>query len=117
VTWMSLIAALVVGLTGIGFAQVLRTVFGRRLAYANADRQIVQNAKEIIDELKERNAEILIQWKSDVADLRAESDALRKQLQEEREAARIETERLYQEIAIKDRKISTLSKVSVEGAA
>jgi hypothetical protein len=60
---------------------------------------------DIIDELKERNIEILQQWKIDVTELRTESDALRKQLKAEREAARIETERLYEQIAIKDREI------------
>ena len=107
-TWSQIIVAIVVGVTGVGFAQVIRAVSGRGLDKAKADLQIIKNAQEIIDELKERNTEILTQWRQEVSELRNEVGELKLELRRERNAAREETARLYTEIAIKDREIISL---------
>jgi uncharacterized membrane-anchored protein YhcB (DUF1043 family) len=107
-TWAQVVIALVVGVTGVGFAQVMRALFGRRLQSAQADAQVVKNAKDIIDELKERQSEIVTQWKVEVKELRDQVASLAGTLTEERQKSQQEVARLNTEIAIKDRELILL---------
>lgn len=108
VPWVQIIIAIVVGVTGAGFASVLNAIFGKKLTDAKADAQIVHNAQEIINELKERVAEIQADSKAKSQELNAEIQELKATLREERRLAQEEVARLRSEIIERDNEILRL---------
>lgn len=103
--WLQIIITLVIGVTGAGFASVLNAIFGKKLTDAKADAQIVHNAQEIINELKERLAEVQADSKDKVRELNIEIQELKKTIQEERRLAQEEVLRLKSDIIMRDQEI------------
>lgn len=108
IPWVQIIIALVVGVTGAGFASVLNAIFGKKLTDAKADSQILHNAQEIINELKERLAEVQAESREKTKELTAELLQLKNTIQEERRLAQEEVARLRSEIILRDQEIANL---------
>lgn len=108
VPWVQIVIVLIVGVSGAGFASVLRAIFGKKLSDAKADAQILHNAQEIINELRRQKVAMEEDFREKIKELTQEVNSLKRSLREERRLAQEESARLRSELNEKDREIDRL---------